>query len=572
MSKNLKTKRNAKEILNISKLVKSNPNNFQILCPNCNKIPLVKIIDNINNIVEIDCKCGKKKIELKNFLQLNSEIKCKSCNTKITSNQEKEFCNECKGFLCEKCETIHKKNFNSHKLIDGIDLNCKCSLHNKSFIGFCINCKEHFCNKCQNIHIYHNMKILKELILSKNELNQLSKKYDSTKSNIERLLQSAEKEKNKQIEILEKQITDIKNIYKKFIENHRLYLNFYQKILGNYLLYNPNLLSYEVIINLKNNFTFDILIDKKNSNSNHSFSKYEKNYFIINQNKKPINPLKQIAKIKERIDFATPKNNNELICIKGIKIRIYNIEKKKFINELNIENNLMSFISYAFCLDNKKLILVNYQTLLIYIFQENNFIFEKKLNINIDNSFFLQQLIYFHIYEYFIDRLCIYKIEEPYEKTVIKDFCYTCMCEYPNKKQIIFLTNDSFLIIYDLSLKTIKLKKKLPIFNLISSMKYYNYNKICLFSKQINIFIFDINNFQVETILNIIYLYNGLLLKDNTFLFIGNKEMLRICINNYEIIEKIDSNKFQNIIYLHELKNKYIVTCEAKGKVCIWEY
>jgi hypothetical protein len=74
------------------------------------------------------------------------------------------------------------------------------------------------------------MKFLKGLILSKSELNKLYKKYDSTKMIIENLIQSAEKEKNKQIEILESQIKDIKNIYNRFIENHILYLNFYEKI------------------------------------------------------------------------------------------------------------------------------------------------------------------------------------------------------------------------------------------------------------------------------------------------------------------------------------------------------
>lgn len=90
-------------------------------------------------------------------------------------------------------------------------------------------------------------------------------------------------------------------------------------------------------------------------------------------------------------------------------------------------------------------------------------------------------------------------------------------------------------------------------------MKYYNNNKICMFSHHHKIFILDINNFQVETILNIIYLYNGIFLNDNTFLFIGNKSMIRININDYEIIEKIDFNKnFRNNI-LNEFGNKYIV-------------
>ena len=107
------------------------------------------------------------------------------------------------------------------------------------------------------------MKFLKGLILSKSELNKLYKKYDSTKMIIENLIQSAEKEKNKQIEILECQIKDIKNIYNRFIENHILYLNFYEKILGNYSSHNPKVLSYKIIINIKNNFTFDILKHRK---------------------------------------------------------------------------------------------------------------------------------------------------------------------------------------------------------------------------------------------------------------------------------------------------------------------
>ena len=108
-----KTKNKAiNEILNISKSFHLNPNNYQILCQIAIKFHINKIIDNVNNIVEMTCKCGKKKIELKNLLLLISEIKCKNCNKMIISNKEKHFCNECKGFLCEECEKIHKKNFN----------------------------------------------------------------------------------------------------------------------------------------------------------------------------------------------------------------------------------------------------------------------------------------------------------------------------------------------------------------------------------------------------------------------------------------------------------------------------
>ena len=576
MSKKSSTNTIENKIFNISKSVQPNPDNFQILCPNCYKIPLIKIIDNIHNLLEIECNCGKKKINLKNFLQLNSELKCKNCNKIIILNKETKFCNECKGFLCKKCDKTHKKKYSSHKLIENINLNCKCFLHNKNFIGYCINCKEHFCEKCQNIHIFHNMKFLEELKLSQSELNKLSKKYDSTKINIESLIETAEKEKNKQIQLLEKQINSIKNIINKFIENHRLYLNFYQKILGNYSLYNPKLLSYEVIINLKNNFTFEILKHNKNLNPKSDFSKYMFNYFITNQNyKKPSNPIKKIAYLKEIFTLVTPKNNNELICIKGKNIKIYDIQKKKFINELNIDDNLMNYISYVFCLDNKKLILVNFQRILVYIIQENNFIFEKQLSIrNTKSNYFNLNL--FHIYEYLIidkDGLYIYQIEKPYEEIVISNIFYLCMCEYPKKKQIIFLTNDSKLIIYDLNLKSIKLKKNTPNLYFISSMKYYYNNKICMFSsKQIKILIFDINNSQVETILNTVYLYRGIFLKDKTFLFIGKNGMHRININNYEIIEKIDINKFTTIKFLQEFGNKYIVTLNTKGRICLWEY
>ena len=219
----------------------------------------------------------------------------------------------------------------------------------------------------------------------------------------------------------------------------------------------------------------------------------------------------------------------------------------------------MNYVSYAFCLDNEKFILANKDTILIYKINENNFIFKKKLSINNDCLF--QNI--FHIYKCLIldkgNQCILYEIKKPYNQTNITGFSYLCMCEYLKKNQIIFFTHDLFFIFYDLSLKSIKLKKQSPIINLISSMKYYNNNKICMFSHHHKIFILDINNFQVETILNIIYLYNGIFLNDNTFLFIGNKSMIRININDYEIIEKIDFNKtFRNNI-LNEFGNKYIV-------------
>ena len=48
--------------------------------------------------------------------------------------------------------------------------------------------------------------------------------------------------------------------------------------------------------------------------------------------------------------------------------------------------------------------------------------------------------------------------------------------------------------------------------------------------------------------------------------------MHRININNYEIIEKIDINKFTTIKFLQEFGNKYIVTLNTKGRICLWEY
>ena len=62
MSKKSSTNTIENKIFNISKSVQPNPDNFQILCPNCYKIPLIKIRDNINNILEIECNCGKKKL------------------------------------------------------------------------------------------------------------------------------------------------------------------------------------------------------------------------------------------------------------------------------------------------------------------------------------------------------------------------------------------------------------------------------------------------------------------------------------------------------------------------------
>ena len=551
-------------------LLESNSNHFEILCPICYSTPILKIIDSSKNLVTYECKCGKKENELKIVYQmLSTNFKCHHCD-KIISDSEKIMCCKCKGFICENCIKFHKKKFRSHKT----NTLYKCFLHNKNFIGYCINCKDNFCEKCKSNHVFHNNIFLKEIIFSKQKFNDLYKKYELNKINIDKMIKNANEIKERQIENLEKQILELKEVYEKFKENHTLYLNFYEKILGNYSIHHPKLLCYQTIMNIINNFNYKMIPIKQINYC--SFEKFKftfsQNYFKVSFLSPIKNPMKKIANFfLGRINSVVAKSDSELICSTSTNVLVYDFNKKQINLQFSLPNNqYITSITYT---KEKKIIVGCYQKILIYEIEENNYKFEKSLNILNQRIKEMYPLInYNYVTVHYYNSFSFVQYEEPYDIHVLNDGNFTSCCEIQKNKRIILFDNDFFISFYDFTTKTIINKVKTIINKRINSMKLYNDNLIFMISYQ-EIYFFDYLKNQIETIfVNKLFTNKILTLKDKSFLILGNQSIVRISPNNYQIIEKFAYVHYLNYSVSQDFGDNKFFILESRGRINVWKY
>jgi len=259
-----------------------------INCPECGNICCA---EQINYIINIQCKCGYNKsssiIEFyKNQIISIAKLNCQSC----ANEKSKYKCSVCNINLCQNCADNHKSNLN-HNLNPIIHHGDNCLEHKERYCSYCKKCNKDICLQCEYEHK------VKEHITSNYDLNI---KYNKKK------LEESLKIKNDFVEISNNFINDLIKIIRTIIS------------------------SFDIIYNYKNNFgqfrTFDTLESIKSFNIDFFNKDFDK---IINiaKEKNIIKTFKSIIQLSNNIEFKKPISFNKKYNKKN-QIITKEIEKK----------------------------------------------------------------------------------------------------------------------------------------------------------------------------------------------------------------------------------------------------
>jgi len=154
----------------------SNSSNFKVenikRCLECNKIPLIEIIEKQNEyFINYFCENNHKgEISLNDFLNNQKhqlkKIPCNNCQKNQENNFFKCFyCITCNKVLCNDCFVKHSEQ---DQIILLSKYDSTCFKHNLSFSHYCKSCKKNICIICLNEHKNHSFILLSNEILSDN--------------------------------------------------------------------------------------------------------------------------------------------------------------------------------------------------------------------------------------------------------------------------------------------------------------------------------------------------------------------------------------------------------------------
>ena len=404
-----------------NKEIFSDFNNNLLFCPTCELIPKILINELTEEITYI---CPPSKDEL------NEKKKIYSLN-------------------------YFSKNNTFNKNV--ININTKCSLHNKKYSYYCNSCEINLCSDCKNLNkddlkINHSEHDIIELKLISPTGSSINKKR--------RILESLKKNLNKANLIFEEYISQIKFLWKKFYSKHNNLIEYKQRIIDTYTNIENN---YNSINNLNEIFNdikfinkpFDFLNEVILNHSVKNIIKKIENIFeiknygqsnvdemnieeILEENRNntlnsSTSTQKPYAIIKSIINIKLEENNNAramkeyLICglSSGI-LKIYDTNPK-----FNFKKNIYLNYSKDKFIDNKE---INY---LIEIYKEEN-----SLKKNNKNNFYLlicsNDLEIFEISNNFENYSLIQKIGEP--NSIYDKALFIC-----NKNNKYILANSSWL-------------------------------------------------------------------------------------------------------------------------------
>ena len=139
--------------------IKHKKDTNDILCPGCNNLGIIEIVNNEANI--INCKNNHINFEIpfKNFIKTEKIEKTNKCG--ICGNDESlygkplKICS-CKKLICPLCLLIHEPKDNS---IEYNDRFSTCYKHNLPYITYCTHCFKNLCEICEVEHIDHKNKL-----------------------------------------------------------------------------------------------------------------------------------------------------------------------------------------------------------------------------------------------------------------------------------------------------------------------------------------------------------------------------------------------------------------------------
>ena len=218
--KELKKKEKQKEEL------KEN-NYINYYCKTCKEIPLLHFSN-----YDFDLICSSHKIlnipinAFFNHIILNYDC----CMCKIASNISKNYCYcyECDKIYCEKCVINHNQDKNDfNNLINVLQKNSICLLHNRIYSKYCLNCKLNLCELCDSLnHTNHYIELFKDICPLKEDIDKFNKIVSE--------LLNKDKENKKDILDKSEQESINTRILNKFMEIKILLVQSYNKCISNY--------------------------------------------------------------------------------------------------------------------------------------------------------------------------------------------------------------------------------------------------------------------------------------------------------------------------------------------------
>ena len=286
-------------------------------CNQCNKIPLIELIERNNEYyIKYNCENGHKdEINLEYYLNNNknslNKIDCFECKKKQENNFLRfSYCINCKQVLCNNCIFNHVEN--QHQYIPLSRYDSTCLEHNQYFDHYCKNCNKNICLLCLNNHQQHNIILLSQIFINDDYL-QIIKNKENDIFKIKNI-------KNEIIEELKKQIKLIEDIYLKYEKNMNLLSCLINNLMNTYIYEKKlNNYNYEIIENLK----------------------------LIEKIKFPIidfGNCKNIYEKSEKFISFYNKEDNKINDNNKINIKKFNILNNKISNTLNYHKDAVNQI------------------------------------------------------------------------------------------------------------------------------------------------------------------------------------------------------------------------------------
>ena len=423
-------------------------------CIKCGKLPLLHF-----SHYDFDLICSTHKIlnipidDISKYI--TTDYECSTC--KQPSNKSKIiYCFQCDKYYCDKCLNTHNTDTNKlHNIINVIEKNIKCKLHNKIYDKFCFKCKLNLCELCE-MHKDHYVELFKDVYPSDEDIYH----FNQIKKIILIDLEKKEKENEKSIELLKEEKENKGKEKEEEKENENSEEDEYNEE------------NVEEIIKMKEELIIKIKKLKEYIEIKtlfiKSFSRNITNYNYINN----INNIIRCLNLIERPYFKNDTIKHINILEKNDK---NNIENKILIKSLHFEKRY----STTWCMKKLNTIEINNKNKLELIAIGNS-----------ENNVILINLLNFQIYQ----------VIQEHEKTVYS------LEQYKDDPNFLFSSSsDSFINVYILD-KTYKYKlvqklQKLPEFT------GYEINKVIALSNRLlvssdrrSITIWKSNNTEENTI------------------------------------------------------------------------
>ena len=351
----------------INFLPNSATNNF-IFCPNnnCLNIPNIKydynpLQSNIQYICNYNNNNEINNINLSQFLEKSSNIKCSKCQLNIKNN-DIYYCKECKKIYDYSCFEEHIDLCNHEVIpIDKINLSNICLQHFNRFIFYCKECNKSLCSFCDlNYHNNqrHNLVQIINSLCNNNYKEKIDLIFQKQKNFLEKIkkmnekfIQSLENDILIKQKIIESNINNkynyqsISNFNNLNIENDVKFEKIIEKIIekeDEMEKNNNNILDNETFINrIIVTFYYSLMINK-DKNMNNSLIKTMDNLISkLNDNNKGNNNHENSV-----VHINNNANNNDIKIVSNDIDYIYdkkdtesNNNEIKVNNYINIENN-----------------------------------------------------------------------------------------------------------------------------------------------------------------------------------------------------------------------------------------